>query len=469
MTRNPQQDPGAERAILGAILLNARAIDTANEAGLTPDDFAQPGHQVLFACFGALASEDKGIDFVTVSTWLTDHGQLDAVGGVPYLAGLTGASPMLANLPTYIETVREKSLTRGVLRATAGIGEGVHAGEVSGEAALEQAESALQVLRADSVTSKSGEEIGPIAERVYAEMQRRERDGGGEPGISTGFTLIDKMLGGLRAGHLDIVAGRPGSGKSSWAFNVAAEAAIRGGLHVVAFSLEMPRDDLAARMLCSEARVSSERMRDAKMRHDDWRPLLAATELVQDVGLYIDDKPAITVAYLRSVLRRRAAMRPVDLVIVDYLQLMRGDKEDRRQGRQVEVSGISGALKGAAKEFGVPVLALAQLNRKCEERTDRRPLMSDLRESGAIEQDADSVSFLYRGEVYEPENQELKGLAEFIVRKNRHGAVGTVNLAWRGEFTRFENLEADEQPQRRAQQPAPDEGHPNDERWGWAG
>lgn len=441
MTRNPQQDPGAERAILGAVLLNARALDTANEAGLSPEDFAQPAHQVLFACFAALADADKGIDPVTVSTWLADHGQLEAIGGVPYLAGLAGATPMLSNLPAYIATVREKALTRGVLLATAGIGEGVHAGEIVGEAALEQAEAALQGLRASSVVDASGEEIGPIASRVYDEMQRREREGGGEPGISTGYPLIDQMLGGLRGGHLDVVAGRPGSGKSSWAFNVAAEAVIRAKLHVVAFSLEMPREDLAARMLCSEARVSSERMRDAKMRRDDWRPLLAATELVQDAALYIDDRPAITVAYLRSVIRRRSMVRPVDLVIVDYLQLMRGDREDRKQGRQVEVSGISGALKATAKEFGVPVLALAQLNRKCEERTDKRPLMSDLRESGAIEQDADSVSFLYRGEVYEPENQELRGLAELIVRKNRHGSVGTVNLAWRGEFTRFENLE----------------------------
>lgn len=438
--------PAAERAILGAVLLSPTSLDTATEAGLSPEDFADPANAAIYGAMTTLSSEGKVIDVITLAGLLQDRKQLDTVGGVPYLSGLSGAVASLSAFPDYVATVQSKALTRGVQHALAGVGEAVQAGDVSGEQALERAESAIQELRATAGTDSSGEEIGPIAERVYDELQRREREGGGTPGLSSGFGLIDKMLGGFRPGHLDLIAGRPGSGKTSLAFNIAAELAIRQGCHVVAFSLEMPREQLVERVLCAEARVKLGRVRDAKIGHDDWGPLLRATEIVQGAALYIDDKPAQTVAGLRAVIRRRSMVRPVDLVLIDYVQLMRGTSDDRRQGRQVEVSGISAALKALAKDFRVPVLALAQLNRKCEERTDKRPLLSDLRESGALEQDADSVSFLYRDEVYSPDSVENKGLAEFIVRKNRHGETGTIPLAWRGEFTRFENLERDRDP-----------------------
>jgi len=433
----PPRDRGAERAVLGAILLNPDTLDRVLEDGLQTTDFSQPAHRLLFECFTDLAREGKAVDVVTVTGHLEGKSKLDAVGGFSYLNGLSSAVPSISNLPHYVTVVQEKAMLRRLLNITLEISEGVYSGENSAEDNLEKAESAIFGLR-DARGGNRMARIGDVVSTVYSQLKERAENPSDVTGIPTGFRDLDTLLAGLQRSDLIILAARPAMGKTAFALNLVTTAALRSNSSVAVFSLEMAKEQLATRMLTSEGRISGSRMRTGQLLSDDWPPLMEAAERLSEARVFIDDTPAVTVSAVRSKCRRVAAQHGLDLVVVDYLQLMRGDGSEH--SREQEISSISRGLKGLAKEMKVPVVALSQLNRGVEQRADKRPLMSDLRESGAIEQDADIIMFLYRDEVYNktPENA---GLAEVLVRKQRNGNIGEVDLAWRGEYARFENLE----------------------------
>ena len=435
--RGTPQDTSAERAVLGATLLSNDRLERAAERGLGADDFFQPGHQLLFDTFTDLARQGRAIDMVTVTGRLEEQGRLESAGGYAHLAGLSAAVPSVANLDEYISRVIEKSMLRRLLETSRQIAADVLEGDSEANESIERAESKILELREGRDSGKLSR-LNDVVEEVYETLRRRAESPEDVTGIPTGYRDLDTLLSGLQPSDLVILAARPSMGKTAFSLNLTAHATLRHGSTAAFFSMEMSKEQIAARMMTSEARISGSRMRTGKLRQDDWTPLLGAVERLEQAELFIDDTPAMTVGAVRAKCRRVKAMRGLDLIVVDYLQLMRSD--DKMQSREQEISSISRGLKALAKEMHVPVVALSQLNRGVEQRADKRPMMSDLRESGAIEQDADVIMFLYRDEVYNktPDNQ---GLAEVLVRKQRNGAIGEVHLAWRGEFARFENLE----------------------------
>ena len=435
--RQSPQDPAAEAAVLGAILLNPDSLDRAQEDGLGPEDFSQPSHRALFDCFIDLHRTGKAIDMVTVPGRLTEQGLFENFGGLRALTDLTAAVPSVANLAHYVKVVREKATLRRLIETLDAIGEDIYSADMTPTATLEMAESRIFELR-DSREKTQLARLGPVVEHVFNELRKRSEMPDDVTGVPTGFRDLDKLLSGLQNSDLVILAARPSMGKTAFALNIVAHAALRGGASVAFFSLEMSKEQIGSRMLTSESRVSGSRIRTGRMMNDDWQPMMDAVVRLDQADVHIDDTPAITVGGIRARCRRLAARGKLDLIAVDYLQLMRSDNKE--QSREQEISSISRGLKGLAKEMHVPVVALSQLNRGVESRADKRPMMSDLRESGAIEQDADVVMFLYRDEVYNksPDNQ---GLAEVLVRKQRNGAIGEVDLHWHGEFARFDNLE----------------------------
>lgn len=437
--RKVPQDAAAERALLGSIFLDPNSLDRVVEGGVVAEDFSLPGHRVIFDAFQQLSRDGAPIDVVSVSGTLDSAGQLDMVGGFPYLNGLTGAVPSVANLEHYTSVVRDKALLRGLLTASEGIVERIFEGG-GAEEALNDAEAKLQNLRQGN-ESGAMVRLGDVAEQVYELMRQRAESPEAVSGVSSGFKELDNLLTGFHPGDLVICAARPAMGKTAFALNVIAHAALRGGVTCAFFSLEMPKEQLAQRILTAESRVDGHRIRTGNLLQDDWAPLLRATESLDRAAVYIDDTPAVTVQHIRARCRRVQSQHGLGLVAIDYLQLMRGDAEARREGRQHEIASISMGLKALAKEFKIPIIALAQLNRGVEQRQDKRPLMSDLRESGAIEQDADVIMFLYRDEYYYPDKPDNKGLAEVLVRKQRAGSTGELKLAFQGQFARFENLE----------------------------
>jgi replicative DNA helicase len=422
------QDEAAERAVLGAVLLAPVMLDTCLEMGLSSEHFSQPKHGRIFGAFLALHQAGKPLDSVTLVGRLEDEGELERCGGFTYVAGLGSSVPSVVNAPHYVSIVIEKATVARMLLLFAQVENEAQQG-ASLDGLLDLAEGGVLALRPHSATGM--ELVGPIVEASYDTLRRRSENPGAVVGISTGFTDLDSILAGLQDTDLLILAARPSMGKTAFALNILAHAVLREERCAAFFSLEMSREQLGQRLLASEARVNGNRMRTGHLRMDDWGPLLSTAERFSSARLYIDDSAALTVQGVRARARR---VPDLDLVVVDYLQLMRGNAQSREQ----EISSISRGLKALAKELHVPVLALSQLNRKVEERADKRPLMSDLRESGAIEQDADVILFLYREEVYhdDPTN---KGVAQVLVRKQRNGATGDVDLLWRNDIVRFDN------------------------------
>lgn len=436
-SRGTPQDTSAERAVLGAILLSNESLDRAAERGLKTDDFFQPSHRLLFETFNELARKGRAIDMVTVTGRLEEQGKMESAGGYAQLAKLSAAVPAVANLDEYINRVIEKSMLRRLLETSQQIAADVLEGAVEASDSIERAETKILELREGRDSGKMAR-LHEVVDDVYELLRKRAESPEDVTGIPTGYRDLDTLLAGLQNSDLIILAARPSMGKTAFALNLTAHATLRHGSTAAFFSLEMSKEQIAQRMMTSEARISGSRMRTGKLRQDDWTPLLGAVERLEQAELFIDDTPAMTVGAVRAKCRRLKTTRGLDLILVDYLQLMRSD--DKEQSREQEISSISRGLKALAKELSVPVVALSQLNRGVEQRADKRPMMSDLRESGAIEQDADVIAFLYRDEVYNktPDNQ---GLAEVLVRKQRNGAIGEVHLAWRAEFARFENLE----------------------------
>ncbi|MEJ7625192.1 MAG: replicative DNA helicase [Pyrinomonadaceae bacterium] len=426
----------SERVILGAILLDNAVIAQAVEH-LRPEDFYSPLNRRVFAAMIALFEKQRQIDPILIGEELKKEGALESIGGTSTITNLTFGLPHFSSVAEYIKVVKDKSVVRSLIRTCNAITSEALAEEDDAENVLDSAEKQIFAL-AEARTTQSFSRIAPIADRVLARVKEYAKgEGTGITGLSTGFRELDEMTSGLQRTDLVIIAGRPSMGKTALCLTLAQNAALYSKAVVALFSLEMSKEQLVTRMLASEAHINAHRFRTGHLMSNEWERLANAIGTLSDAKIFIDDTPAISALAIRAKCRRLAAeQKQLDLIVVDYLQLMGGSK--RTESRQQEVSQISRELKGLAKELDVPVVALSQLSRAPEARSPPKPLMSDLRESGSIEQDADVVGFIYREDYYK-ETEENKGLAELIIAKQRNGPTGTVKLAFLKEFTRFEN------------------------------
>lgn len=427
----------SERVILGAILLDNSVMAQAVEH-LKAEDFYSPLNRRVFAAMIALFEKQRQIDPILIGEELKKEGSLESVGGTSTITNLTFGLPHFSNVEEYIKVVRDKSVVRNLIRTCNAITGEALAEADDAENILDRAEQQIFAI-AEARTTQSFSKIGPVADRVIARVRDHAEKGGsaGITGLSTGFYELDEITSGLQRTDLIIVAARPSMGKTALCLNLAQNAALNANAVVAVFSLEMSKEQLVTRMLSSEARVNAHRFRTGHLMTREWEKLAEAIGVLSDARLFIDDTPGISVLEMRAKCRRLAAeQKALDLVVVDYLQLMSGGK--RTESRQQEVSQISRELKALAKELNVPVVALSQLSRAPEARNPPKPLMSDLRESGSIEQDADVVAFIFREDYYH-ETDDNKGLAELIIAKQRNGPTGNVRLAFLKEFTRFEN------------------------------
>lgn len=438
--RVPPHAYDAECAVLGGVMLDPEALERL-EGTLIPEHFYVEAHRKVFAAIVELHGRSQPVDALTVKDYLERVGDLDAIGGEAFLGDLVSSIPTSANVRHYANIVRERAVLRDLLSVCSNVSQEVFTEaerEVSDH--LDQAE--MRMLAVSETFNKSRPTFKKMSDLMvegFRALEKRYNEKRVVTGVTTGFEELDKMTAGLQRGDLIIIAGRPSMGKTAFSMNLAQNAAMRGDEpNVVAvFSLEMSAQQLSERLLASESRVNMSLMRTGRFSADDWRKLAAGAGALAEASIHIDDTPAISVTELRSKCRRlkREAKR-LDFILIDYVQLMSGRAGSER--REQEISEITRSLKGLAKELEVPVIALSQLNRSLESRADKRPMMSDLRESGAIEQDADIIMFIYRDEVYnkKPENE---GIAEIIIAKQRNGPIGTVKLTFLHEFTRFEN------------------------------
>ncbi len=438
--RKPPYSPEAEISVLGGMLIDSDAIVRVLEF-LDDSMFYREGNRRLFRSMVRLWERGEAIDAITLAEELKNSGDFEAVGGTPYLAQLLDAVPTAANIEYHARIVREKAVLRRLIETATGIVQ--QAFEAQGEIddLLDRAEQ--QVFQIAQTHDRRGfvwikEILWPTFERI----EQLQANPSAVTGVPTGFHDLDEKTAGFQAGDLVIIAARPSMGKTALTLNIAQHAAIRAQNTVAVFSLEMSKESLVQRVLCAEGRVDASRMRTGRLRDDEYHRLAMAAGFLNTAPIYIDDTPAISVLEMRAKARRLKADRPdLALIIVDYLQLMRGP--GRTESRQQEVSEISRGLKALAKELSIPVVALSQLSRAVEQRPDKRPMMSDLRESGAIEQDADLIMFLYRPEYYhgpvDKEGNSIEGYAELIIGKQRNGATGKVDLYFHKEYTRFES------------------------------
>jgi replicative DNA helicase len=429
--------PEAERAILGAVLLDNALISQGIEL-LKAEDFYVPSHRRIFQVMVTLFERGSEIDSILIGEELKRDNALESVGGISFITNLTYGLPHFANISHYAKIVRGKSLLRQLVKSANKITAEALEEEDEPEIILDHAEHMIFQL-ADERTRQGFSHVKPIADALLEHVQEMAGRSAMLTGLTTGFTELDAMTSGMQPSDLIIVAARPSMGKTSLCLTLAQNAAIQAQAVVAVFSLEMSKEALVMRMLSSEARVDAHRFRSGFLSRDEWARLAQALGTLAETKIFIDDTPGISVLEMRAKSRRLATeQKKLDLIIVDYLQLMSGSSK-RSESRQQEVSQISRELKALAKEMKVPVIALSQLSRAPEARTDHRPQLADLRESGAIEQDADVVAFIYREEQYN-RTEENEGTAEIILAKQRNGPTGSVNLAFLKEFTRFENM-----------------------------
>ena len=434
----PPHSTEAERSVLGAMLQDGAAVTAAAEL-LRPEDFYTPAHKEIFDAAQSLAAAGMAVDLVTMDAELSRRGTLPGVGGVEYLIELTQFVPTTANIRYYIRIVSEKSTLRRLIGAAGEISQASYAQEKE----LPEVLALSEKLIFDIVMQRAGgEELKHIKEvltKTYEQMEDFARLKGGVSGVPTGFYGLDNLLTGLHGGELILVGARPSMGKTSFAINIATHAA-RKGAKIVVFSLEMPREQIAMRMLCCDARVNMQSVRKGLLKDEDWMKLARTLAPLAASEVYIDDTSGLSPGQLRSRCRRLMMDKGLDLIVLDYLQLMGSDK--KAESRQVEVSEISRSLKAIAQELKVPLVACAQLSRANEKRGagSFRPMLSDLRDSGSIEQDADVVMFLHREAYYHRDDPQPDNTAEVIVAKQRNGPLGTIKLAWLGEYTLFDNL-----------------------------
>lgn len=437
--RIPPHNLEAEQAVLGCMLLDSDVIPTVAEL-IRSTDFYRDDHREICEAIIDITEKAGPVDIITVSEQLQSRGTLDAVGGLDYLAAITSAVPTTANARHYAKIVEEKSLLRKLIKAASEISAAGY--EASEEAAfvLDKAEKSIfDILQKRSTQGFT--HIKDVLLDTFIRLEELYNSKGFVTGIPTGFTDLDYKTSGLQNSDLILIAARPGMGKTAMALNIAQYAAVQKHVPVALFNLEMSKDQLVNRMLCSEVMVDSHKMRTGKLEDEDWNKIARALAPLSEAPVYIDDTPGISVMDIRAKCRRLKLEKNLGLVVIDYLQLMQG--RGRTESRQQEVAEISRALKILAKELNVPVITMSQLSRGPESRNDHRPMLSDLRESGAIEQDADIVMFLYRDDYYNPDT-EKKNIAEVIIAKHRNGSTGTVELRWFGEYTKFANLKKDE-------------------------
>jgi len=442
--RAPPHSREAEQAVLGGLMLDRAAWDQVGDVVIA-DDFFGPDHKVIFESIAALSGEAQPCDPVTVSEHLQRLGKLQEAGGLAYLGTLTRDTPGAANARAYAQIVKERALLRSLVTVGGEIASSVWTEE--GESArdlVEHAERKIFAIAEGSARGKGYVSARQALPALIDQIDDLYNNPNKPRGLPTGFIDFDAKTGGLRPGDLLIVAGRPSMGKSTLAINMAEHAALKEGIRasVAIFSLEMPAEQILTRMLSSVGSVNLGNIRSGKLSEDDWPRITGATKQLQDAKIFIDDTPALTPTELRARSRRIKREHGLDLIVVDYLQLMSGGGGKRYENRTQEVSAISRGLKALAKELEVPVVALSQLSRAPETRGsgDHRPQLSDLRESGSIEQDADLVMFIFREEVYKRDDPELEGRAEIIIAKQRNGPIGRAKLAFLKSSTRFENL-----------------------------
>lgn len=431
----PPQNLEAERAVLGAVLVDNEVIFGVMEL-LEPSLFYQPSHQLIFSTMLELSERGQPIDIVTLSDRLRSSGNFDKAGGPDYIASLADEVPTSAGVNHYARIVREKAVLRRLIETATGIVQDCFdaAGDV--DQLLDDAERKMFAVSQQRVRSgffSMRDIVKSSFKTIEALYEKKESI----TGVATGFKDIDEITSGLQSSDLIIIAGRPSMGKTAFALNMAQNAALAHQKKVAVFSLEMAKEQLVMRMLCSEARVNAHSLRSGFLSQTDWPKLTTAAGRLADATIFIDDTPALSAMEMRAKTRRMKADQGLELIIVDYLQLM--SSRSRSDSREQEISEISRSLKALAKELAVPVVALSQLNRGVENRHDKRPVLADLRESGAIEQDADVIIFIYRDEVYNKDTLE-KGVAEIIIGKQRNGPVGIRKLAWLDKYTRFEDL-----------------------------
>lgn len=422
----------AEQSLLGSILIDPMCMDEIAPL-ISAEDFYVPEHTEIFRAMQSMYLKSKNIDAVTLIDELVKSGTYDESGGREYLRLVAEAVPTAANAKDYADIVRDKAVLRQLIEAGDDITEAAYAGDDSAENLVEFAESKIFRI-AEGRENKNFVHIRDALIQVYDRLTKLSQDPEALRGTPTGYTALDNVIVGMQEADLVLIGARPGMGKTSFAMNIATEAAIRTKKTVCVFSLEMSAEQLANRMLSSEAQIDSYKMRSGTLSAEDWNAIAYASSRLSETEILIDDTPGVTVTAMKSKLRR---VKNLGLVVVDYLQLMQGDRHN--DNRVQEVGDISRGLKLLAKELAIPVICCAQLSRGPENRPDKRPMLSDLRDSGAIEQDADIVMFLYRDEYYKDETTD-QSVAEVIVAKNRHGSLDKVKLGWIGRFTKFTNL-----------------------------
>ena len=440
--RTPPHNEDAERSVLGAVLLDNAVLDELS-GQITPEDFYREAHRHVFRAMVQLHQRGEPVDVLTVADYLEAEDRLEAAGGPSYLTRLSGAVPSAANVTHYAAIVQRKSSLRQFIAAAGELVNECYGDVNDFESFMDEAESRLFAItqlgqKRDYAVMRN------VVKSAFTQIEALYQKSEEITGVPSGFIDLDEITAGWQPSDLIIVAARPGMGKTSFTLNMAAHAAIERNLPSAFFSLEMSNVQLAIRMLCSEAQINQSNLRKGSMTEQEWARLIKAAGTLSEAPIYLDDTPGLPIMEFRSKARRLKAEHDIQIIFIDYLQLMTGSKRTRSSGsREQEISEISRSLKGVAKELEIPVIALAQLNRGVEQRADKKPKLSDLRESGAIEQDADLISFIYREEVYDPET-EAKGLANIIIGKHRNGSIGEITLRFFGPYTRFENLAHDD-------------------------
>jgi len=436
--RVPPHSIDAEQAVLGGLMLDERAWERIADK-LSEDDFYRKDHRLIFRAIGELSNKNMPCDAVTLGEWFDSNGLAELVGGGSYVVQLANSTPSAANIAAYAEIVREKSILRQLIDAgTEIVGDGFQPEGRSSQEILESAEKKVFDIAESGARGKKGYvPMRKAVQEAFQILHQRYESKGSVTGLATGFTDLDEMTAGLQPSDLIIVAARPSMGKTALAVNMAEHAALKSRKAVAIFSMEMSASQLAFRLISSLGRINQQHLRTGDIHEEEWPRVTSAITMLADAKIFIDDTPALSPAELRARARRLKREHDLGLIVIDYLQLMAvpGNKENRA----TEISEISRSLKAMAKEMNIPVIALSQLNRSLEQRTDKRPVMADLRESGAIEQDADVILFIYRDEYYNQESSD-KGQAEIIIGKQRNGPTGMVKLTFLGQYTRFESI-----------------------------
>ena len=432
MMRSLPQSIEAEQSVIGAMIIDKSAIAQVFEK-LNEDDFYRDGHKVIYKAIREMYAKDMAVDLVTILEYLKTTDMLDKAGGVTYISELSSSVPTTANLSSYIKIVEEKSTLRKLIKASTSIIEESYNSGGDVEKVIDLAQKKVFDI-AEKKDSKEYEALSDVLERGFLEIERLFNNRGAITGVGSGIKDLDAKTSGFQKGDMVLIAARPSMGKTTFSLNIAENAALKEGKSVVIFSLEMSKEQLAYKLLCSQANVDMLKLRTGNLEDDDWERIARATGPLANAKIYIDDTAGISVMDMRSKCRKIKMEHGIDMILIDYLQLMSGSAGS--DNRQQEVSEISRSIKALAKEMECPVIALSQLSRAPEQRADHRPMLSDLRESGSIEQDADVVMFLYRDEYYHPDS-DRKNIGEVIIAKNRHGETGSVELVWLGEIQKF--------------------------------